>query len=107
MFHGFVLQYNITAISAVTPICPTPGTSDISLTGSVTDLPVGLYTVTYNRSLPSATGLTSTMTVTTAGSGIFTATGLTSSGSSVITVTNLSSGAPEVYAHLQSQPTIL
>lgn len=86
--------YNITAISAVTPICPTPGTSDISLTGSVTDLPVGLYTVTYNRSLPSATGLTSTMTVTTAGSGIFTATGLTSSGSSVITVTNLSSGAP-------------
>ena len=86
--------YNITAISAVTPICPLPGTSVISLTGSVTDLPVGSYTVTYNRSLPAAAGLTTTMTVTTAGSGTFTATGLTTSGSPVITVTNLSSGAP-------------
>jgi subtilisin-like proprotein convertase family protein len=85
--------YSLTGTSGVSPICTAPGTSVITLTGSASGLPVGTYTVTYNRSLPSATGLTATMTVSSAGTGTFTATGLTTSGNSTITVTNLSSGA--------------
>lgn len=85
--------YSLTSTNGVSPICNSAATSLITLTGDAADLPVGTYTVTYNRSLPSATGLTATMTVTTAGTGTFTATGLTTAGSSIITITNLSSGA--------------
>ncbi|MEP7168102.1 MAG: HYR domain-containing protein, partial [Bacteroidota bacterium] len=86
-------SYSLTSTSGVSPICITGSTSVISLTGSASGLPVGTYTVTYNRSNPSATGLTATMTVSSAGSGSFTASGLTSAGSSVITITNVTSGA--------------
>ncbi|MDD4149847.1 MAG: hypothetical protein PHE33_07445, partial [Bacteroidales bacterium] len=85
--------YSLTSsTTSVSPICTSSGTSTVALTGSSSSLPVGTYTVTYNRSSPSATGLTASMTVSTAGTGILTAAGLTTAGSSTITVTNLSSG---------------
>ncbi|MCV9931978.1 T9SS sorting signal type C domain-containing protein [Flavobacterium sp. LS1R47] len=85
--------YNITGTSA-TNVCLSVGTtSTVTLTSSALSLPVGNYVVTYNRSSPSATGLTANMTVSTAGTGGFTAVGLTTAGSSTITVTALTSGA--------------
>ncbi|PIF31871.1 hypothetical protein CLU81_2379 [Flavobacterium sp. 9] len=83
--------YNITGISA-TNVCITPGTSSVTVTSSAASLPIGIYTVTYNRGTPAATGLTAAMTVTTAGTGTFTAVGLTTTGTSSIAVTGLSSG---------------
>ncbi|WP_166921230.1 glycine-rich domain-containing protein [Flavobacterium poyangense] len=84
--------YSITGISAA-DVCSTVGTtSTVTLTGSAGSLPVGVYTVTYNRSSPSGTGLTAAMTVSTAGTGTFTAVGLSTLGASTITVTNLTSG---------------
>ena len=84
--------FSLTGTSATSPICASTGTSTVTLASAAANLPVGTYTVTYNRSNPSATDLTASMTVTTAGSGTFTASGLTSPGSSTVTVTNLESG---------------
>ncbi|MDR6762802.1 hypothetical protein J2Y38_003020 [Flavobacterium sp. 2755] len=96
--HGQVIVtytcpiYSITGISAVN-VCSNLGTTSVvTLTSSAASLPTGTYTVTYSRSLPNATGLTATMTVTTAGTGTFTAVGLNTVGTSNITVTNLTSG---------------
>ncbi|MFZ0599700.1 MAG: hypothetical protein WAM46_22115, partial [Flavobacterium sp.] len=72
--------------------CATVGTSIITVTGSAANLPVGTYTATYNRSSPALTGLTAVMTVSTAGTGTFTAVGLTTVGTSAITITALASG---------------
>jgi len=72
------VSYSLTATSGTTPICASAGTSVISLTGTAATLPVGDYVVTYDRSLPSASNLTVSMAVVTAGTGSFTATGLTS-----------------------------
>ncbi|MFC6264132.1 T9SS sorting signal type C domain-containing protein [Flavobacterium panici] len=84
--------YSITGISAVN-VCSNLGTTSVvTLTSSAASLPTGTYTVTYSRSNPSATGLTAIMTVTTAGTGTFTAAGLNTVGTSNITVTNLTSG---------------
>lgn len=78
--------------TAATNVCASGGsTSTVTLTGSATSLPIGNYVVTYNRSSPSATALTANLTVTTAGTGTFTAVGLTTGGSSVITITKLTS----------------
>jgi len=78
--------------TAATNICSASGTtSAVTLTGSAASLPVGNYVVTYNRSIPSATALTANLTVTTAGTGTFTAVGLTAAGSSTITITKLAS----------------
>lgn len=83
--------YSLSA-TAATNVCTTSGTtSTVTLTSSAAGLPVGTYTVTYNRSVPAAMGLTAAMTVTTAGTGTFTATGFTTTGSSQITITNLQS----------------
>ena len=84
--------YSITGTSA-TNACTTPGTSTITLTSSAAGLPVGTYLVTYNTSLPAVSGLTANMTVSTAGTGTFTATGLITTGSSTITVSTIASGA--------------
>ncbi|WP_337967744.1 T9SS sorting signal type C domain-containing protein [uncultured Flavobacterium sp.] len=95
--HGQVIvtytcpTYNITGISA-TNVCISPGTSSVTVTSSAASLPIGIYTVTYNRGTPAATGLTAAMTVTTAGTGTFTAVGLTTTGTSSIAVTALTSG---------------
>ncbi|WP_125718163.1 T9SS sorting signal type C domain-containing protein [Flavobacterium ustbae] len=82
--------YSLTGISAAN-VCTAVGTtSQVQLTGTSTSLPAGTYTVTYNTSIPLATGLTETMTVA-GGIGSFTARGLNTPGTSRITVTSLKS----------------
>lgn len=84
-------NFSLTSTAAAN-ICASAGsTSTVTLTGSAASLPVGNYVVTYNRSSPSATALTANLTVSTAGTGTFTAVGLTVAGSSTITITNLTS----------------
>lgn len=83
--------YSLSTINAAN-VCTTDGTSSaVQITGTATSLPRGNYTVTYNRSSPSATGLTANFTVTTAGSGSFTAVGFNTVGNSIITITSLRS----------------
>ncbi|WP_316634970.1 hypothetical protein [uncultured Flavobacterium sp.] len=95
--HGQVIvtytcpTYNITGISADN-VCITSPTSLVTVTASAALLPAGIYTVTYSRGTPAATGLTASMTVNSAGTGSFTAVGLTTAGTSSITVTGLTSG---------------
>ncbi|OMQ11259.1 T9SS sorting signal type C domain-containing protein [[Flexibacter] sp. ATCC 35103] len=91
-----IISYSCTNFSltstAATSVCGSTGTtSTVTLTGSAASLPVGNYEVTYNRSNPSATALTANLTVSTAGTGTFTAGGLSTGGSSTITITKLSS----------------
>ncbi|PWK02256.1 hypothetical protein BC749_101319 [Flavobacterium araucananum] len=83
--------YAITGTTA-TNACATDGNATVTVTSSAGSLPVGNYTVTYSRGTPAASGLTASMTVSTAGTGSFTATGLTTVGTSTITVTQLTSG---------------
>ncbi|MFV8322475.1 choice-of-anchor D domain-containing protein [Flavobacterium sp. LS2R12] len=84
--------YSISTTNVATPICST-NSATVLVTSSATDLPVGTYTITYNLSTPNtATGNTSTMTVTGAGNGSFTTSTLANSGSTTITITNLTSG---------------
>lgn len=84
-------NFSLTSTNA-TSICASAGTtSSVTITGSSASLPVGTYVVTYNRSSPSATGLTANLTVSTAGTGTFLATGLSTVGSSTITITKLTS----------------
>ncbi|MBO9582790.1 MAG: hypothetical protein J7574_01390, partial [Flavobacterium sp.] len=83
--------YSITSLSA-TNVCTAIGNdSDVQLTSTPANLPVGTYTVTYHRSSPVGNNLTATMIVTTAGSGTFTATGFTNTGNSNIVVDSLTS----------------
>ncbi len=82
--------YTVSSVSSTTA-CATFGTATITLTSSAAGLPIGTYTVTYDRTSPSATGLTATMVVETGGTGTFTATGLTSIGTSRITIKRLTS----------------
>ena len=80
------------SITNAANVCTAIGNSSVvTITGTAASLPRGNYTVTYNRSSPSATGQTTNFTVTTAGTGSFTATGFTSVGSSTITITSLKS----------------
>ncbi|MEN9908112.1 MAG: hypothetical protein RLZZ540_1261 [Bacteroidota bacterium] len=83
-------SYSVSGVSS-TSACNTFGTATVTLTSSAAGLPIGTYTVTYDRTVPSATGLTATMTVTTAGTGSFTAAGLTTVGASRITIKRLTS----------------
>lgn len=83
--------YNISGTTAGNA-CVTDGNSSVVLISSPALLPVGTYTVTYNRSSPAATGLPAQMTVSTAGTGNFVATGFTTAGSSSITITAIASG---------------
>ncbi|KQO32840.1 hypothetical protein ASF10_20520 [Flavobacterium sp. Leaf82] len=84
-------NFSLTGTSA-TSICASAGTtSSVTITGSPASLPVGNYVVTYDRSSPGATGLTANLTVSTAGTGTFIATGLSTVGSSTITITKLTS----------------
>ncbi|MDR7212672.1 hypothetical protein [Flavobacterium piscis] len=85
--------YALTGTSAAGVSTATGTTSLVTLTGGAS-LPVGDYVVTYNRSNPSGTGLTATMSVGGAGgTGTFSAVGLSVTGSSIITITNLTSGS--------------
>ncbi|MCP2028220.1 hypothetical protein L1276_003388 [Flavobacterium sp. HSC-32F16] len=85
--------YGITNIAA-TGACTSLGNATVTLTAAAASLPVGIYTVTYNRSIPAASNLTATMTILPgfAGTGTFIVPGLTTAGTSNIAVTNLSSG---------------
>ncbi|WKL46532.1 hypothetical protein Q1W71_16380 [Flavobacterium pectinovorum] len=84
-------NYQINSTSAAN-VCVTSGTSVVTVTSSAVLLPIGVYTVTYNRSSPAGTALTAPMTITTAGIGTFTASGFTTLGTSNITITSLTSG---------------
>ena len=81
--------YTISGVSA-SAVCATAGTSTIALTGN---LPLGVYTVTYNLTSPVATNLTATMTITTVGTNTFPLSGLTTAGTRNIAITGLTSGA--------------
>ncbi|GEC70936.1 hypothetical protein FFL01_04750 [Flavobacterium flevense] len=76
------------SISNLTADAACVQTSAIHLIGN---LPIGTYTVTYNRSAPAATGLTANMVVETAGTGTINVVGLPVAGSSTITITELKS----------------
>lgn len=82
--------YSVSSVSSTTA-CNTFGTASVTLNSSAAGLPIGTYTVTYDRTVPSATGLTATMIVETAGTGSFTAAGLTTVGTSRITIKRLTS----------------
>lgn len=83
--------YNVASIAATGVCASTTSTSTVTVTSTAASLPVGNYVVTYNRSSPSATALTANLTISTAGTGTFTAVGLTTIGSSTITVTKITS----------------
>ncbi|MFC4393411.1 glycine-rich domain-containing protein, partial [Flavobacterium quisquiliarum] len=83
--------YNITATTA-SNTCVTDGYSSVQVTSTTTLLPQGNYTVTYNRSSPSATGLTVAMTVNASGVGTFTVGGFSTAGASSISITRIASG---------------
>ncbi|WP_370480341.1 LamG-like jellyroll fold domain-containing protein [Tamlana flava] len=85
--------YSLTSTSVSSPIC-TSSSATVTLNGSVGSLPIGTYTVTYDTSAPNAaTGLTSSMTVSTAGTGTFTTSSLANTGTTTITVTDLLIGS--------------
>ncbi len=81
--------YSVSNLQTLVNACTSVGTAKLRLTG--TNLPVGIYVVTYNRTNPAGT-LTAPMTVTSAGTGDFDVVGLTIAGTSTITVTGLASG---------------
>ncbi len=65
----------------------------VNVTANTANLPVNLYSVTYNVGSPNtATALVTSMNVTTAGSGSFTTSNLASNGSTLITITQINSG---------------
>lgn len=85
--------YNLTTTIVALPVCAGSG-STVTLTSTPTGLPAGTYTVTYNLGAPNAaTGRTSLMTVTTAGTGTFTTSNLINPGTTSVTVTSLTSGS--------------
>ncbi|MBF4473535.1 T9SS sorting signal type C domain-containing protein [Flavobacterium sp. HJJ] len=83
----YSIANNVTASDA----CVSSGTSTVTVSSSAAGLPIGTYTVVYDRSLPAGTNLEASMVVTVAGSGTFTADGLTTNGTSTITITKLKS----------------
>ena len=85
--------YNLTSTNVSGAIC-SGNAATINVTSTALGLPTGSYSVTYNLSAPnSATAQTSTMNVTTAGSGSFNTGLLPNSGTTTLTITNLSIGA--------------
>ncbi len=94
--------YNISGVSASAG-CTTSGNSTILLTSTATSLPVGVYTVTYNLTNPISNGLTTTMNVTTAGSGSFVLSGFNTAVTRDIAITKLTSGA--CFADISSNNT--
>lgn len=83
--------YSITNGVTAADACVSSGTSTVTVNSSAAGLPIGTYTVVYDRTLPVGTNLESPMVVSTPGSGTFTADGLTTNGSSTITITKLKS----------------
>ncbi|MBK7965338.1 MAG: proprotein convertase P-domain-containing protein [Bacteroidetes bacterium] len=92
----------------VTYTCPTYGLSSttvaaaicngslatINLTGSAAELPVGSFTITYSLSgANTGSGITTAVTVSTAGTASFNTGVLANGGNTNITITNISSGS--------------
>ena len=85
--------YSLLTTTASGPVCR-GNASTVTITSSAVNLPIGIYTITYNLSAPNAaTGLTASVTVSTAGTATFTTTALANSGVTTVTITSLSSGA--------------
>jgi hypothetical protein len=85
--------YSLTSTSATNVTCPST-TSTVTLTGNAANLPVGAYTVIYSLSGANiASNSTASMTVSTAGTGTFNASGIVNGGSTTITVNSLGSGS--------------
>jgi hypothetical protein len=88
----FISYYLLSGTSATAVIC-IGSPSTVTVNADTTNLPVGTYTVTYDLSAPNASaGNSATMTVTTAGQGIFTTAVLNNNGATTITITSLASG---------------
>lgn len=85
--------YSLNGVTIATPQCSTYS-ANVTITGSVTGLPVGNYTATYNVSgANTSTGNTTTINVTTAGTGSFSTVVLPNSGNTTITITNLATSS--------------
>ena len=88
--------YSLTSVAAVATACTTTKTTNVTLTSTAAGLPVGTYTVTYSLSYNSnSTSYTAPMTVTTAGTGQFTASLsiMGANNSTTIRINNLASGS--------------
>ncbi|MRX69159.1 Fibronectin type III domain-containing protein [Flavobacterium resistens] len=83
--------YSLTNTTATAVNVCSGTSSEITLTGN---LPVGLYSVSYN--IQGTAQTPASMNVTTTGTGSFIATGFTTVGSRTITITSLSSGSSSV-----------
>ncbi|MCI9844387.1 T9SS sorting signal type C domain-containing protein [Flavobacterium pectinovorum] len=94
-YNANCTTFSLTGVTVGANQCVTSATALITVNSTPAGLPVGNYTVTYFRNDPWAINLTASMTVTTAGTGTFTATGLTNPGNpgTTISVTNLASGS--------------
>jgi hypothetical protein len=80
--------YALTGIT-VTPVC-TGNSSLVTITGTSTSLPTGIYSLTYDISGANAiTSVTIPLTITTAGVGSFTTSIFNEIGTSTITITQL------------------
>ncbi len=85
-----ISYFLLTSTSNVTVCNGTAATMTVS--GTTTNLPVGSYTVVYNLGSPNAsTNNSTTMTVSTAGTGTFTTVSLANSGSTALTITSITS----------------
>ncbi|MBC5861806.1 PA14 domain-containing protein [Flavobacterium turcicum] len=88
-------SYSLSSTIAVSTVCTTNRVTLVTLSGSATSLPVGTYSVAYSLSFNgNSTTYTAPMTVTTAGTGQFTADLgiLGANNSTTIRVSNLASG---------------
>ena len=85
------IVYSITSVETL-PVCASNGNAQITLRSTTTNLlPAGVYNVTYTLTNPAAT-VTTSMTVSAAGTGTFTISGLTTAGTRGITINKLDSG---------------
>nr|WP_315179286.1 choice-of-anchor D domain-containing protein [uncultured Flavobacterium sp.] len=84
--------FALTGTSIATPICSNY-VANVNINSTAAGLPVGTYTVTYDISgANTASGNTTSMNVTTAGTGTFTSSTIVNSGSTTITITRLAAG---------------
>lgn len=86
--------YNVTSATASAVNVCSGTSSEVTLTGTPTTLPIGQYSVSYK--IQGTAQTPATMNVTTAGTGSFIATGFTSVGSVYIEITGLTSGSSTV-----------
>ena len=94
-------SYSLTSTFA-SSVCVN-NSSSVTFSSPAANLPVGIYKVTYDLSAPNAaTGLTSSMTVSAAGTGAFTTPILTNSGSTTVKITKLESGSSSLATPLCS-----